>query len=171
MRRHIWLTIPVTLLALGLSGCGAPPALIIASYAADGASYVATGKSVTDHGISAATGRDCALLRTIQGKPVCADEPEPREQPAPVQVGQAATQPNPAPRHYLVVGSFANQANAERFATGFNGTKLAVVPAEVGGQRLHRVVAGPLGDDEAQAFRRRLAAEARPPAWEIASLD
>jgi hypothetical protein len=161
----------MTLFALGLSGCGAPPALVIASYAADGASYIATGKSVTDHGISAATGRDCALWRTIKGNPVCADEPEPRGQPAPVQVGQAATQPATALRHYLVVGSFANQANAERFATGFDGAKLAVVPAEVAGQRLHRVVAGPLDEEEARAFRRRLAAEARPPAWEIAALE
>ncbi len=59
--------------AISLSGCGLPPALTYASYAADAFSYLATGKSVTDHGISAVLQKDCALLRVLEG-PICVKE-------------------------------------------------------------------------------------------------
>ena len=112
MQRYLWVVMPAL-----LSGCGLPPAVVIASYAADGVSYIGTGKSVTDHGISAAVGRDCALLRIIKGKAICKDEPTQRANPAPVEVGQHATLPpgaQPAKgiaarHHYLVLGSFANR--------------------------------------------------------------
>src|ERR1700680_1057422 len=105
MQRYL----PVVIAAL-LSGCGLPPAVMIASYAADGVSYVATGKSVSDHGISKITGRDCALWRVIKGEAVCKDEPTPRANPAPVETGQQATLPpgsepgsaTAGHRHYLV---------------------------------------------------------------------
>lgn len=48
-----------------LAGCGLPPAVVIASYAIDGVSYVTTGKSMTDHALSAATRQDCAMHRLI----------------------------------------------------------------------------------------------------------
>lgn len=48
-----------------LAGCGLPPVIVVASYALDGVSYVATGKSVTDHAISAVSGQDCALHRLL----------------------------------------------------------------------------------------------------------
>ena len=50
---------------LGLSGCIAPPIVTYVSMALDGASFIATGKSVGDHFISAAVNKDCALLRVI----------------------------------------------------------------------------------------------------------
>src|SRR5215470_10860729 len=88
MQRYFWALMPAL-----LSGCALPPAVMIASYAADGVSYVATGKSVSDHGISEVTGRDCALLRVIRGRPICEDKPAERADPAPVEVGQQATLP------------------------------------------------------------------------------
>ncbi len=48
-----------------------PPAVTVASFAADSVSYVATGKSTTDHAISAVVRQDCALLRVIQDKEFC----------------------------------------------------------------------------------------------------
>lgn len=58
------------ILAIGvicaLGGCtvvAIPPAVTIASYAVDGVSYIATGKSVTDHAISEVAGEDCVLIR------------------------------------------------------------------------------------------------------------
>lgn len=48
-----------------LAGCGLPPAVVIASYAIDGVSYLTTGKSVTDHALSAVAQQDCALHRVI----------------------------------------------------------------------------------------------------------
>ena len=49
-----------------------------ASTAADIFSYLTTGKSVTDHGISMALEKDCALLRVLDG-PICIEEEEEEE--------------------------------------------------------------------------------------------
>lgn len=59
-----------------VAGCAAlviPPALSIASYATDGASYLATGKSLTDHAMSDALSQDCAMHRVIRLKNPCRD--------------------------------------------------------------------------------------------------
>lgn len=53
-------------LVVALSGCLAlPPALQLASLAIDGISYMQTGKSVSDHALSAITNKDCAMLRAL----------------------------------------------------------------------------------------------------------
>ena len=54
-----------------LAGCALPPVVTLASLAADGVSYAATGKSTTDHALSAVAGEDCALLRAIKEEAVC----------------------------------------------------------------------------------------------------
>ncbi|MDV7340180.1 hypothetical protein RYZ26_11285 [Terasakiella sp. A23] len=60
-----------------LSGCAAPPALQVLSFALDGISYIATDKSVADHGLSVVAQRDCKMLRTLQGEEICQkNEPE-----------------------------------------------------------------------------------------------
>ena len=59
--------------AVALSGCGIPPIISIASLALDFASYGSTGKTITDHGLSAVLQKDCALLRGLKG-PVCVAE-------------------------------------------------------------------------------------------------
>ena len=48
-----------------LGGCALPVPLQIASWALDGLSYIATEKSMTDHGISVLAQQDCAVLRGI----------------------------------------------------------------------------------------------------------
>lgn len=58
-------------LPLLLGGCGLPPALSAASWALDGISYLASGKSVTDHAISQVAQQDCALFRVVQGRELC----------------------------------------------------------------------------------------------------
>ncbi len=65
-------------LTVVLSGCGLPTAVTVASLVASGVSYVTTGKSVTDHGISMVLQKDCALLRGFEGD-ICL-EPDPAEQ-------------------------------------------------------------------------------------------
>ena len=54
-----------------LSGCALPLPFQIASWALDGISYLATEKSVTDHGISIVAQKDCALLRVVKGDEMC----------------------------------------------------------------------------------------------------
>lgn len=56
---------------LALGGCGLPAPVVVASYAADGVSAAATGRTVTDHALSYATGQDCAMLRLIDGVAAC----------------------------------------------------------------------------------------------------
>ena len=58
-------------LPLLFTGCGLPPAVVALSYAMDGISYVSSGKSVTDHALSAAADQDCAMFRVIQGRDIC----------------------------------------------------------------------------------------------------
>lgn len=166
-----WPLLPL-LLPLLAAACALPPAVTIASLAADGVSYVATGKSVTDHGISAATGHDCALLRPVlSDKPVCDTTPGEHARDVPVETGQAATpQPElaaapPAPEraaaagtHYLTVGSFLNRENAVHAAARYAALNARIVPAKVQGRQFYRVVVGPLSGEGAAALKLRLAA-------------
>lgn len=68
MRRIAILFVPFV-----LAGCAAalPPQLALVSQAADGVAYVFTGKSGTDHIVSAAFRRDCAVIRMVQGEAIC----------------------------------------------------------------------------------------------------
>ena len=162
-----WL-LPPLLLPLLAAGCAVPAAVTIASFAADGVSYAATGKSVADHGVSAATGHDCALLRpVIREKAVCDTAETERAREIRVEQGQAAARPGAAPAlvpvpvaktRYVTVGSFVNAGNAARAAARYAELNAAVVPAEVNGRHFHRVVVGPLSDAEAAALKLRLAA-------------
>jgi hypothetical protein len=47
--------------------------LQVAGWVADGVSYLTTEKSVSDHGISAMVGQDCALYRGVTEGAVCRD--------------------------------------------------------------------------------------------------
>ncbi len=66
MRRAIVVVFPLL-----LAGCGLPPVISITSYVIDGVSYVSSGKSVSDHAISAAADEDCAVWRVIKDQPIC----------------------------------------------------------------------------------------------------
>lgn len=135
-------------LPLALAAC-APPALTLATYAADGASYAATGKTMTDHGISVATARDCEIIgRLLDGRPICIDRvPDPA---VPVEDPRRS-------RLFLVVGSFSDPGNAERAARRHASLGARVIPATVGGKLLHRVVVGPVSVAEAAVLE--------PEAW------
>lgn len=62
---------PALVLPFLLAGCALPPVVTVASLVADGVSYATTGKGTTDHAISAIADEDCALLRPVEGKPMC----------------------------------------------------------------------------------------------------
>ena len=69
MRRFVPL-----LAATLLGGCAAiPPAVGIASYVVDGVSLLASGRTLSDHAISAAAKQDCKLYRMAQNLEVCTD--------------------------------------------------------------------------------------------------
>ncbi|MCE2510164.1 MAG: hypothetical protein J4G10_04220 [Alphaproteobacteria bacterium] len=56
------------------AGCALPPAVTVASLAADGMSYAVSGRAVSDHAISFAAQEDCALYRAVQGESICRAE-------------------------------------------------------------------------------------------------
>jgi hypothetical protein len=76
----------VVMLAGLVSGCAIPPAITLAKLAGDGMLMMATGKSSTDHGVSLATGRDCATTYLFDGENYCRDGVAAAE---PVQVAAA----------------------------------------------------------------------------------
>lgn len=240
--RHAVLVAPLL-----LGGCVLPLPVQIAGWAADGFSFLATGKSVSDHGLSAVAGRDCALWRGVVEGEVCidavddgtavADAGEAVEDPvswtppagaapasdevevaalAPLAddgLGGAIVEPEPAPTvseiaaldagafetaagaepttagdgFYYVIGSFAADANADRFSRRHAAFGAAVVEAEVSGRTMHRVVVGPVAATERPALRGRIVDAgiadvwavrldaapdlAAPPAPEVAALD
>lgn len=79
--------------AVALSGCALPLPVKVAMWVLDGASYVATEKTIPDHGISLVAQQDCAVLRAIKDGVICRDadagvmvaEVEP-EKPVPEEV-------------------------------------------------------------------------------------
>ena len=62
----------LTVLLLG--GCAVPLPLTVASWAVDGISLMTTDKTLTDHGLSAVAGRDCALWRGLTEGDICRDD-------------------------------------------------------------------------------------------------
>ena len=65
----------VSLVAVWLAGCGLPPVVAIMSTAADGLTFIATGKSISDFALSAMTDKDCAVLRIVTNNEVCREAP------------------------------------------------------------------------------------------------
>jgi len=63
----------VLILTNGVSGCivALPPAVQAASFALDGLSFATTGKTVTDHALSAVAEQDCAMSRALNGEAIC----------------------------------------------------------------------------------------------------
>lgn len=61
----------ISAVAIPLAGCALPPALAIASYAGDAVLMVASDKTSTDHLLSMAEKKDCAMWRVIKGQPIC----------------------------------------------------------------------------------------------------
>jgi hypothetical protein len=139
---------------LSLGGCFSP-AVTMASYAVDGASYAVSDKSLSDHGLSAVKGEDCATWHFFVGRAVCEDPADPvptaalDEHRRDGSVTHAAGFKHVAGSKrdggiYLAVGSFADRANAERLAGRYAVYHPRIVDAVVDGRGLARVVLGPL---------------------------
>lgn len=62
------------IIMMTLSGCLVSVPIAVAKVAIDGVSYIATGKSTTDHALSGLSGQDCALHRVLAGNDVCTEQ-------------------------------------------------------------------------------------------------
>ncbi len=67
---HIRISVALILMCL-LGGCSVSPAVDAVSWTVDGVSYFLTGKSMADHAMSAAAGKDCAMTRMVKGENAC----------------------------------------------------------------------------------------------------
>jgi SPOR domain len=168
LRTFWWLALALFVPFLA-SGCALPAGVILASYAADSVSYVVTGKSVTDHGLSAVTGHDCALLRPIlTQKSICDTAGTERGRHVLVEAGKnlvprsgtvrATAAPLATEDRYVTVGSYLSPDNALLAKARYAGLKPAIVLVDVGGKRFNRVVVGPLSARAAATLKARLAA-------------
>ncbi|MDJ0947819.1 MAG: SPOR domain-containing protein [Alphaproteobacteria bacterium] len=144
-----------------------PPTLAAASYAADGASIVVSGKSVTDHAISGMADQDCAMIRVVRLRRPCrAYVGEQVAASPPVPAGPAAASPaagfgppvQPASGD-LVLGSFAYRANADELARRHGDLGAHVVLARVEGQPRYQVLVPVHSAETARTLRHRLAAD------------
>lgn len=73
LSRVVTVLCSVAIVGSVLSGCALPLPIQAASLAIDGVSYVMTNKSIMDHGISQASGRDCAMFRIVTEGAACRD--------------------------------------------------------------------------------------------------
>jgi SPOR domain len=181
----LWVLIPVL---ASLCGCAIPPALTIASFAVNAVSYAATGKSVSDHGLSAIVGEDCALWRVLADRKICRDDqaepagpavaatvPESPKAPALAEAETDTELPAravefasvPEARRFLVLGSFLNRDNATHLAASLGGVETTIVAVAKDGSTFHRVIAGPLDDAGAKALNERMVLQAGVRPWEI----
>ena len=70
MRRLVLSVLPL-MAPLMLGGCGLPPAISVVAYLIDGATFIGTGKTMSDHALSAVAQEDCVLWRVVKGELVC----------------------------------------------------------------------------------------------------
>jgi hypothetical protein len=100
------LLLPVALgLPMMTGACGAPVAVVAASYGADGVSLAESGKTASDHAASMITKRDCALWRVFRNRSICQDRDPGQADPYKVnydepnrQVGEGGTEYTPPAR-------------------------------------------------------------------------
>jgi len=149
-----------------LGGCIAPPGVAIASMAADGASYAATGKSVTDHGVSTVKDQDCKTLRVFTGGAICKDPKHPapaapfedrQARPDALVVPASAGAPAAIPPEgqYFAIGTFADRRRAEIYARRYADYFPHLVPTSFAGRALLRLVLGPLDPQHIARLRER----------------
>jgi hypothetical protein len=87
------LLLPVALALPMLTGaCGAPVAIVAASYGADGVSLVESGKTATDHAASMVSKQDCALWRVFRNRKICQDREPGQADPYKVNYDQPSRQ-------------------------------------------------------------------------------
>lgn len=113
---------------VALAGCVAPPAFTIATLAVDGFSYLATGKGVSDHVLSAARQQDCALwyaVKTQDLSSVCHDYDGTE---GVTVVAAVSSPPGVNDSRYFTEGSYGSAAPALQPAT-FVAPPVSAVPA------------------------------------------
>lgn len=178
----------VVLGAVLCTGC-APLPVTVASLIIDGMSYVATEKSLTDHGISVLAAQDCAMHRLVTRGVIChefesetviasadavetrtlAPLPKPVATPAGnVKVTHYGAIGDPIPGVYMVVASSRDLKTARSF--GIRNADMApqVFAMPAGGRRvLYHVIVGPVTQDKYTSARKSAASQGFTNTWAL----
>lgn len=155
------------LLPLFISGCAVPSALTLAGYAVESASYMKTGKTVSDHAVSAIAGGDCQLLHGVTKGQVCKDEKRftksagkvsdgRQKKPEKRSIGPVLPQAaihhskTAADKWVVVVGVFPDLLIARKSAAAVAPEKTMIVTAVVDGDVVYKVTSLPFGIADAE---------------------
>ena len=135
-----------------LAGC-LPPAFTAISLVGDGISYVFTGRSVTDHGISIAMKEDCALFRFVKGGKVC--RPMKKDDPLYDMVFSAVepeAKPAAEPARYLVMVPSLNNRVLAEFARDLMQPRIvSMFTSRRENETYYHLVTGPVAKSEIPA--------------------
>jgi hypothetical protein len=153
--RIVFKVLVKTMFVLGtvyeLLGCAAPATVTVASVAADGASYAASGKSLSDHAMSAVSDEDCRALGAPKNGVLCRErvalpevqvealappyaEPPARDNAATVDNSEAT---------FLVLGVFPDWENADHTVVMGRFYNPLIVPLDSNPTEDARAATGP----------------------------
>jgi hypothetical protein len=155
----------ILLLPFIVSGCAVPSALTLAGYAVESASYMKTGKTVSDHAVSAVAGRDCQLLHGVTKGQVCKTEkhvkkrstkattlrPEKATKPSKKALSRRQQAVVPLDQWVVVVGTFPDLLIAKKSAAAVAPQKTLIVTAVVDGNVVYKVTSLPFGMADAES--------------------
>ena len=164
--RAPWLVLVAALL---LSACAAPLSVTIATAVVDGISFMATQKTIPDHGLSLMVGRDCAFYRGLMDEPICkprrgtglafVNDWEKTDQVGKPTAGATTATAAPADgRLYYVLGTFATARNARELARLVTDLSPSLIRTRPRGRSRYHVIVGPVGPGEKKEIQKRIAA-------------
>ncbi len=125
------------------SACAAPIGVTVVALMADGVSYAATEKSISDHGLSAITEQDCAMHRVFTDGPVCSDTDGNIQiaQNLPFEPGEKVEQPG----IYMVMASTYDYTSAEALNAQHKAMKSQLFAMPAGeNNTTYYVISGPV---------------------------
>jgi hypothetical protein len=157
----------ILLLPLIMPGCAVPSALSLAGYAVESASYMKTGKTVSDHAVSAVAGRDCQLLHGVTKGQICKGVKRSKRLAGKVSDDRSAEAPGrqtkskarqigihrsktPADKWVVIVGIFPDLFIAKKSAAAVAPEKTMIVTAVVDGDVVYKVTSLPFGIADAE---------------------
>lgn len=175
-----------------ITGCAAPVPITVATLVMDGVSYVATEKSMTDHGISALADKDCAMHRVLADEYMCKDFPKETEvaetkgNPAQTSTRTLRAQPTSAvtahsgpvssygavgtqvPGVYMVIASSSDQKTAKVYEAQYKSLTPTLFAMPTGPEKVsYHLLTGPVTRDEYEHARVNLKARGLDNVWAL----
>lgn len=170
---------PIAALALpallAVTACSIPTPFTVVTFAVDGISLIVSGKSLSDHALSAVNNEDCAMWRVFKDRPICheydapdavlaavpvADEPSPAAEEldeADIAVAEAVPETKDTYKDTYIETVSASRPQREAVALAANEVNQDIVatPAEATPMKMAVV-------DEATPMEMAVVAEATP---------